>query len=242
MQVTVIDLHHGMLVRAVASLPTMQRPTRRRPLFAMFLPGSLLGCAPPGQDVLPVSALRGVADPIAAAAATSPPPPDRARLIIASGRWHRMSPPSWPNRLDGGDRDVRGDLVINGTHVAFIQHGQTLVLDVPPGNYTLRWLLRHRITDRLIVWADSIPSAVVLAEGTVTAFTADAFDETRIIHNPIAAFSVGVYEPAVRREGALRTGLTPAVNLANLLAHAPTILSPQPERLAGVPGAQLARR
>lgn len=140
-----------------------------------------------------------------------------------------------PRWLAVSERFLRGDLVINGTHVAFIQHGQTIILDLPPGRYILRWQLRDRITDTPMPehWARSITSSVVLTAGATTAFAADVFDAREVVPSLI---------PGARTSGGVATGLTPAVNSAILLAHAPTILSPQPDRLAAVPGAQLAGR
>jgi hypothetical protein len=204
-------------------------------VFAALLCWLLVGCASSAPSV---DSLRGVPDPIAAAAlAAGPPPAGRARLLIVAGTWDNAYPRTF---VVPRERWVRGDVVVDGVHIGFLQSGQGLVLDLPPQTYTLHWQLRDPLTDSVITLANvrAVRIPVALAAGQTTAFTADVIDRQRVRMRP------SLVDPPARfsSEGTIDSVLTPVADPQSLLARGLSVLSPQPARLAEVRGASLAGR
>jgi hypothetical protein len=204
-------------------------------VFAALVCWPLVGCA---SNAPSVDSLRGVPDPLAAAAlAARSPPAGRARLFIVAGTWDNAYPRTF---VVPRERWVRGDVVVDGAHVGFLQSGQGLVLDLVPATYTLHWQLRDPLTDSVITLATvrAVRIPVTLAPGQTTAFTADVIDRERVqvrpsLVNPPVAFST---------EGTISSVLTPVADAQALLARGVSVLSPQAARLAEVRGASLAGR
>lgn len=206
----------------------------------------LLACtANPGGDPA-LHSLRGVPDALAAEALeTRRLQTGMGRLVVVAGTYAEVHPPRrvfigngeersrWPHR------QLRGDLVINGVHVGFLEHGQAMVIDLPPGTYVLSWMLRDVLTDLPASRAFARDVVLALGAGTTAAYAADAIDATRVRADLLSHALGG---PVARPKGRIVTTLTRSEELASLLARAQVVLSPQAAALAAIPGASLAGR
>jgi hypothetical protein len=151
------------------------------------------------------------------------------RIFIGNGAERAR----WPQR------QLRGDLVVNGVHVGFIEDGEAMVLDLRPGTYTLSWKLRDVLLGLTPPWAVAQEVVVALGARTTTIFSADAHDGTRI---RATFLSHALGGPIAQREGIIETVLRTSEHPASMLARSHNILSPQEGALGAIPGASLAGR
>ncbi len=211
---------------------------------AMIMMISLACCASPPDVTLGVAELRGVQDPVASEAVTNGRTPVQlARLVIAAGHWETSpSGPPVPAFL----RRARGDVVINGHRLAFVDSGEAVVVDLPPGTYRLTWEPRNRLTntvDRPSIMV-SVPKVETLEAGTVRAFVMMGSDHTSLRSTPSILGTALTMSPQFNTTvvGNTVTALRPLEDPQSLVARGTIVLSPQADRIAGIPGARLAGR
>lgn len=208
-----------------------------RALFAARAPARADAPAPPTPSA---AALRAVADPGAASAvAGGSIAPGFGRLLVAPGEWtnQRLGMAALVPMF--GLTRARGDILLDGTPIGFVDGGEVLAIDLPPGTYALHWRLRSPVGDVRFSqdMAVSLPLAATVRGGETTAVQADVLDRSGA--NMTVAGGLAVATPTGLRYLTL-TPLAPA--LAPRLLADRRVVVPPAAALAAVPGAALPGR
>lgn len=210
-----------------------------RALLAGRVPVGIGGAAAePGQE-----ALRGVPADAAAAAAVARAElaPGRARLIVGAGE--AVNARTGLAGAMPGIASARGDLVLDGVDLAYVEGTEVVVLDLPPGRYVLNWRPRIGIGSQRMPpsMVAILARTVELEAGRQVVLSADLVDGRGI---RVSVFGTAPGMTTGETTGQFIAVLSPLPEDAAALLARPgnRLLVPPAARLAAMPGAMAPGR